>query len=41
MTDGATRTRTVLFVGSSQTYYNGGIDAIVLSLVGPECGLCW
>ena len=32
MAEGATRTRRVLLVGSSLTYYSGGIDAIVLQL---------
>ena len=32
MAEGATLTRRVLLVGSSLTYYNGGIDAIVLQL---------
>ena len=39
MAEGATRTRRVLFVGSSLAYYNGGIDAIVLQFRRAEC-LC-
>jgi hypothetical protein len=39
MAEGATRTRRVLLVGSSLTYYNGGIDAIVLQFWRAEC-LC-
>ena len=37
MAEGATRTRRVLLVGSSLTYYNGGIDAIVIQLRRAEC----
>jgi hypothetical protein len=43
MAEGATRTRRVLLVGSSLTYYNGGIDAIVLQLTketGGGGGIC-
>ena len=38
MAEGATRTRRVLLVGSSLTYYNGGIDAIVLQLTKETGG---